>query len=125
MRLIYKEGQCGLMRSLANDLIRRTKLTTRELHRAIGVGGYESSGGWRKEGVFFLRMKAPASCYRCPKCDNRDVICRGTFDRTVHAPAIGMDPNAALHRGSTAGMQTVRAGAQRRTAECRSFVPVH
>ncbi|MEI6037747.1 MAG: ISL3 family transposase [Aestuariivirga sp.] len=66
-------------------------MTTRELYRAIGVGGYEPSGCWRKEGVFFLRMEAPESCYRCRKCGNRDVICRGTFDRTVHAPPIGMD----------------------------------
>ena len=36
-------------------------------------------------------MEAPSSCYRCPKCGNRDVIRRGTFDRIVHAPPIGMD----------------------------------
>lgn len=66
-------------------------MTTRELYRAIGVGGYEPSGCWRKGGVFFLRMEAPESCYRCPQCGNRDVTRRGTFDRTVHAPPIGMD----------------------------------
>jgi transposase len=66
-------------------------MTTRELYRAIGVGGYEPSGCWRKEGRLILRMEAPESCYRCPKCGSCDVTCRGTFDRTVHAPPIGMD----------------------------------
>lgn len=66
-------------------------MATRELYRAIGVGGYEPMGCWRQGGFFFLRMEAPASCYRCPKCGNRDVIRRGTFDRVVHAPRIGMD----------------------------------
>jgi len=66
-------------------------MTTRELYRAIGIGGYEPSTCWRKEGMFFLQMKAPESCYRCPKCGNRDVKRRGTFDRVVHAPPIGMD----------------------------------
>lgn len=66
-------------------------MTTRELYRAIGVGGYVPSACWRKAGVFCLRMEAPESCYRCPKCGNREVTCRGTFDRTVHAPPIGMD----------------------------------
>ena len=66
-------------------------MTTKALYKAIGMDGYEPSGCWRKEGFFFLRMDAPESCYRCPKCGNRDVICRGTFDRTVHAPPIGLD----------------------------------
>jgi transposase len=67
-------------------------MATKELYRAIGVGGYEALDCWRKEGFFFLRMEAPASCYRCPKCGNRDIIRRGTFDRVVHAPPIGLDP---------------------------------
>lgn len=66
-------------------------MATRELYRSIGVGGYEPVCCWREEGMFFLRMEAPASCYRCPKCGNREVIRRGTFDRIVHAPPIGMD----------------------------------
>ena len=66
-------------------------MTTRELYRAIGVGGYEPLNCWRKEGFFFLQMEAPASCDRCPKCGNRDIIRRGTFDRVVHAPPIGLD----------------------------------
>ena len=66
-------------------------MTTRELYRAIGVGVYEPLACWRKDGMFFLRMEAPESCHRCPKCGNREVTRRGTFDRTVHAPPIGMD----------------------------------
>ena len=66
-------------------------MTTRELYRAIGVGVYEPLDCWRKDGTFFLRMEAPASCHRCPKCGSREVIHRGTFDRSVHAPRIGMD----------------------------------
>lgn len=66
-------------------------MTTQTLYKAMGMGGYEPTSCWRKEGVFFLRMEAPESCYRCPKCGNREVICRGTFDRTVHAPPIGLD----------------------------------
>lgn len=31
------------------------------------------------------------SCHKCPKCGDRDVIHRGTFDRMVHAPRIGLD----------------------------------
>ncbi|MFO0979187.1 MAG: ISL3 family transposase [Planctomycetaceae bacterium] len=66
-------------------------MTTRELYKAIGVAGYESLECWRKDGVFHLRLAAPASCYRCPQCGNRDVIRRGQVYRFVHAPRIGMD----------------------------------
>ena len=55
------------------------------------MGVYEPLDCWRKEGVFFLRMEAPASCYRCPQCGSRDVTRRGLVDRVVHAPPIGMD----------------------------------
>jgi transposase len=65
--------------------------TEQELSKSIGVAGYEPLACWRKEGVFHLRMSAPASCYRCPQCGNRDVIRRGQVDRMVHAPRIGMD----------------------------------
>jgi transposase len=49
------------------------------------------AGGKRKAGMFFLQMEAPASCHRCPKCGSRTVTRRGTYDRIVHAPPIGMD----------------------------------
>ncbi|MFO1002029.1 MAG: hypothetical protein U0936_16975 [Planctomycetaceae bacterium] len=67
-------------------------MTTRELYKAIGVAGCEPLGCWRKEGIFHLRLQAPAASYRCPQCGNRDVIRRGgQVDRIVHAPRIGMD----------------------------------
>jgi transposase len=66
-------------------------MTTRELNKAIGVAGYEPLVCWRKEGFFDLRLAAPAACYRCPRCGNRDVIRRGQGDRMVHAPRIGRD----------------------------------
>jgi transposase len=66
-------------------------MTTRELYSSIGASGYEHQACWRKGGIFHIRMKAPSSCHKCPKCGNRDVIHRGTFDRIVHAPRIGLD----------------------------------
>ena len=64
-------------------------MTTQSLYHALGVGGYTATRCWEKEGVFCLQMEAPSSCHRCPKCGRGDVIHRGTFDRTVHAPPIG------------------------------------
>jgi len=66
-------------------------MTTREWYRSIGVSGYENHLCWRKNGFFFLRLAAPDSCLRCPQCGNREVIRRGTVDRVVHAPPIGLD----------------------------------
>jgi transposase len=66
-------------------------MTTRALYQAIGVPGYEALECWRKDGVCCLRMAAPAACRRCPQCGSRDVIRRGTVDRVVHAPRIGLD----------------------------------
>ena len=66
-------------------------MTTRELYHGIGISGYEHVDCWRKEGVFHLRMRVPASSYRCPQCGNRDVIRRGLVHRMAHAPRVGMD----------------------------------
>ena len=66
-------------------------MTTRELDRSLGVSGYEYQGCWRKDGIFQIRIAAPRSCHKCPKCANREVIHRGTFDRVVHAAPIGKD----------------------------------
>ena len=70
--------------------------TESELYKSIGVRGYSLLECWRKDGTFHLRLAAPASCYRCPQCGNRDVIRRGTVDRIVHAPRIGMDRTLLL-----------------------------
>ena len=66
-------------------------MTTKELYSSIGVSGYEHQQCWRKDGVFHLRMAAPACCYRCQQCGNREVILWEMVDRVVHAPPIGMD----------------------------------
>ena len=66
-------------------------MTTRELYSSIGASGYEHQGCWRKGGIFHIRMEAPLSCHKCPKCGDRNVIHRGTFDRVVRAPRIGLD----------------------------------
>ena len=66
-------------------------MTTKELYSAIGASGYDHQDCWRENGVFHLRMEAPLSCHKCPKCGDRNVIHRGTFDRVVHAPRIGLD----------------------------------
>ena len=66
-------------------------MTTKELYSSIGVSGYEHRGCWRKGGIFHIEMDAPLSCHKCPKCGDRNVIHRGTFDRVVHAPRIGLD----------------------------------
>ena len=66
-------------------------MTTRELYSSIGASGYDHRDCWRKGGIFHIRMEAPLSCHKCPKCGDRDVIHRGTYDRMVHAPRIGLD----------------------------------
>ncbi len=62
-----------------------------ELYQALGVSGYKHEACWRKNGVFHLRMRAPASSYRCPQCGNRDVIRRGFVDRMAHAVSSATD----------------------------------
>ena len=66
-------------------------MTTQALYSSIGASGYEHQGCWRKGGIFHIRMEAPLSCHKCPKCGDRKVIHRGTFDRVVRAPRIGLD----------------------------------
>ena len=66
-------------------------MTTRELDSSIGVSGYEHQACWRKGGIFHIQMEGPQSCHKCPKCGDRNVIHRGTFDRMVRAPRIGLD----------------------------------
>lgn len=66
-------------------------MTTKVLYSAIGVSGYEHQNCWRSDGVFHIQMEAPVSCHKCPKCGSREVIHRGTIDRVVHAPPIGLE----------------------------------
>ena len=66
-------------------------MTTRLLYETMGVSGYEHQACCRKEGTFYLRMSAPASSHKCPKCGNRNVIHRGTFTRIVRGLPVGTD----------------------------------
>ena len=63
-------------------------MTTRELYSSIGVSACKHEGCWRKDGIFHIRVEAPPSCHKCPKCGNREVIHRGTFTRIVRAAPI-------------------------------------
>jgi transposase len=65
-------------------------MSTRLLYLAIGLGGYRHMAAWDENGQFKLRLEPPESAVCCPGCRSREVILRGTYDRRVHAPPIGM-----------------------------------
>jgi transposase len=65
-------------------------MSTGALYRAIGLGGYRHVATWDENGEFKLRLEPPEAAVRCPRCRSTDVVRRGTFDRFVHAPPIGL-----------------------------------
>jgi transposase len=65
-------------------------MSTSVLYRAIGMSGYEHLAAWDDQGYFKLRMRTPKNCLKCPGCGSRDVVRRGTVDRLLHAPPIGL-----------------------------------
>lgn len=65
-------------------------MSTRGLYLAIGLGGYRHVAAWDENGQFKLRLQPPESVLCCPECRSSDVIRRGTVDRKVHAPPIGL-----------------------------------
>ena len=65
-------------------------MSTSILYRAIGLGGYRHVATWEEKGEFKLRVQPPESAICCPGCGSNDVIHRGTYDRRVHAPPIGL-----------------------------------
>ena len=65
-------------------------MSTRALYLAIGLGGYRHQAAWDEQGQFKLRLEPPESAVRCPGCGSREVIRRGTYERLVHAPPIGL-----------------------------------
>ena len=85
-------------------------MATREFYRAIGVGGYEPLACWQKEWMFFLRIEAPQSCHRCPKCGTREVPHRRTLDRIVPAPPIGLDRTQLFRRPAGFGLPSWKMG---------------
>lgn len=65
-------------------------MSTAILYRAIGLAGYRHQAAWDELGDFKLRLSPPFNAIKCPGCGSCDVIRRGTYDRKVHAPPIGL-----------------------------------
>jgi transposase len=60
------------------------------LYTAIGMKNYHPLSSSDRAGVLSLTMQPPESAIRCPECKSTDVIRRGTVDRKVYAPPIGL-----------------------------------
>jgi transposase len=60
------------------------------LYTAIGMKGYRPLSSSDHAGVLSLNMQPPESALRCPECKSTDVKRRGTVDRKVYAPPIGL-----------------------------------
>lgn len=60
------------------------------LYTAIGMKDYLPLGSSDRAGVLSLSVQPPKSATRCPGCKSTDVIRRGTIDRKVYAPPIGL-----------------------------------
>lgn len=65
-------------------------MSTSVLYRAIGMRGYRHVACWEEGRSCRLRMRPPESCVKCPGCGSRKVIRRGTVDRRMHAPPLGL-----------------------------------
>lgn len=59
-------------------------------YTAIGMKGYRPLSSSDRAGVLSLNMQPPESAVRCPVCKSADVIRRGTVERKVYAPPIGL-----------------------------------
>ncbi len=60
------------------------------LYTAIGMKSYLPVFSSDRSGILNLVMDVPESSVRCPGCKSKDVVRRGTVDRKVHAPPIGL-----------------------------------
>ncbi len=65
-------------------------MSTSVLYRAIGLGGYRHITAWDEKGEFKLRAEPPDSAVRCPGCGSKKIVRRGTVDRRVQVPRIGL-----------------------------------
>jgi transposase len=65
-------------------------MPTNLLYTAIGMKAYRPLSSFDRAGVLNLSMQPPESALRCPECKSTDVIRRGTVDRKVYAPPIGL-----------------------------------
>lgn len=83
-------------------------MSTSVLYRAIGLSGYVHLSAWDENGEFKLRARPKENDLRCPGCGSRNVIRRGSTNRKVFAPPIGM-------RKTVLFIQTPRLGCR----DCR------
>jgi transposase len=65
-------------------------MPTSVLYSAIGMKGYRHQSGSELEGVFSLRMAVPEKAVCCPVCKSNDVVRRGTVERKLYSPPIGL-----------------------------------
>lgn len=65
-------------------------MPTSVLYTAIGMKGYRHQSSFEREGVFVLRMAVTEKAVCCPVCKSTDVIRRGTVERKLYGPPIGM-----------------------------------
>lgn len=65
-------------------------MPTSVLYKAIGMKGYRHQSGSELGGVFHLRMTVPEKAICCPVCQSKDVVRRGTVERKLCGPPIGL-----------------------------------
>ena len=95
-------------------------MPTDVLYTAIGMKDYLPLSSSDKSGVLSLMVQPPNSALRCPECKGTDVIRRGTIDRKVYAPPIGL--RTTLLRIQTPKVQCRQCGCVR-TIELPKVVP--
>ena len=89
------------------------------LYTAIGMKDDVPLSMSDRLGVISLSMRAPESAVKCPGCKSGDVIRRGTVDRKVHAPPIGL--RTTLISIQTPRVQATHAAAFERSSCQRWF----
>lgn len=90
------------------------------LYTAIGMKDYLPLNSSDRAGVLSLNVQPPKSALRCPGCKATDVIRRGTIDRKVYAPPIGL--RATLITIETPKVECRQCGCVR-TIELPKVVP--
>lgn len=90
------------------------------LYTAIGMKDYLPLNSSDRAGVLSLNVQPPTSALRCPGCKATDVIRRGTINRKVFAPPIGL--RATLITIETPKVECRQCGCVR-TIELPKVVP--
>ena len=95
-------------------------MSTSTLYRALGLAGYRHQTVWDECGDFKLRAFVPKKAVQCPGCRSRDVILRGTYDRKVMAPPVGMRKTVVFIKAPRVECRVCKAV---RTVHLPSVVP--